>query len=154
MMSGPQVFEGYLLDSANTDRVFVERDGRKWYRTGDRGRFDDAQGFVFLGRLDAQVKIRGYRVELGEIEAAMRKHFGTDLVAAIPVRSLGPSVFEAVVGVVCSPAGSANPFETELRNTLPAYMLPERIVFLRDMPKNTNDKVDYQALRKLVETDM
>jgi amino acid adenylation domain-containing protein len=154
MLSGPQLSPGYLLDRENTARAFVERSGTRWYRTGDRAYFDETHGFIFKGRMDTQVKIRGYRVELGEIESAMRKHFGTDLVAAVPVRSLGPSTYEAMIGVVCGATRNTDVSGTHLRDLLPTYMVPERIVSVREMPKNANDKVDYLSLKKLVETGM
>lgn len=43
------------------------------YCTGDVGRYWNEGNIEFLGRLDNQVKINGYRVELGEIEAALRR---------------------------------------------------------------------------------
>ena len=152
MLSGTQLSPGYLLDPENTKRAFSVRSGVRWYRTGDRARFDETAGFIFQGRIDAQVKVRGYRVELGEIEAAMRKNFGTDLVAAVPVRAMAPSTYEAIIGVVCGATKNIDLSRSELRNSLPHYMIPERIVSIREMPKNVNDKIDYLSLRKLVES--
>ena len=43
------------------------------YKTGDRVRQLPDGAFEFLGRFDDQVKVRGFRVELGEIEAALRR---------------------------------------------------------------------------------
>jgi precorrin-6B methylase 2/acyl carrier protein len=44
------------------------------YRTGDRARYRADGALEFIGRADEQVKVRGQRVELGEVEALLRRH--------------------------------------------------------------------------------
>ena len=56
-----------------TPRLFLERDGRRWYNTGDVVRLT-SDGYVYLGRRDRMVKRRGYRIELGEIERGLYQH--------------------------------------------------------------------------------
>ena len=76
--AGPQVARGYrnLPDTTAEKFVFEPRDGRRIYRTGDRGRrLPDGQ-IAFLGRLDDQIKIRGFRVEPDEIVAHLDAHPG------------------------------------------------------------------------------
>ncbi|WP_245650502.1 non-ribosomal peptide synthetase [Nocardia harenae] len=66
----------YLGDAELTAHRFIRhpRTGARLYRTGDLGRFHPDGRLEFLGREDTQVKIRGHRVELGEVEAALRRH--------------------------------------------------------------------------------
>ncbi|MFD6726209.1 AMP-binding protein, partial [Streptomyces sp. NPDC060131] len=68
-IGGAGLARGYLADPARTAEKFVERDGRRWYRTGDLGRFRDDGLLEFLGRLDSQLKSAGHRIEAGEVEA-------------------------------------------------------------------------------------
>ena len=80
-MNGPQMSLGYWKDSEKTAAAFVVPPGKKdiYYRTGDRVRRPLGNGpLTHLGRIDFQVKILGHRVELGEIEAAVRKACGLD----------------------------------------------------------------------------
>jgi len=46
----------------------------KLYKTGDRVQYGRDGTIEFLGRVDHQIKIRGFRVELGEIEATLKRH--------------------------------------------------------------------------------
>ncbi|HEY0465009.1 MAG TPA: amino acid adenylation domain-containing protein, partial [Polyangiaceae bacterium] len=66
-IGGLGVAAGYRGDPEQTAAKFVEHAGRRWYRTGDLGRYWPDGTLEFLGRLDQQVKIRGHRIELGEI---------------------------------------------------------------------------------------
>ncbi|MGI8949036.1 MAG: non-ribosomal peptide synthetase, partial [Ornithinimicrobium sp.] len=70
-LAGPGVSAGYLGEPALSAEVFVEREGMRWYRTGDRVQRRPDGRLDFLGRLDEQVTIRGHRVEPGEVEAVL-----------------------------------------------------------------------------------
>src|SRR5260370_35049091 len=71
VIEGPNVSPGYLGSSDLTAAVFFEYCGRRAYRTGDQGRFQDAFLF-FEGRMDSQLKLSGYRIEPGDVEATLR----------------------------------------------------------------------------------
>ncbi len=63
---GPNVFSGYL----NGQHVspFIEREGHKWYITGDLGYLDSRSYLTLSGRLKRFVKIGGEMVSLAAIE--------------------------------------------------------------------------------------
>jgi amino acid adenylation domain-containing protein len=79
-VGGAQVARGYLRRPALTAERFVPdpfgAPGARLYATGDRARWRNDGELEYLGRRDHQLKIRGYRVELGEIEAVLRRHPG------------------------------------------------------------------------------
>ncbi len=49
-------------------------------------------------------------------------------------------------------AGRAD-IRSAMRQDLPDYMLPERLIAMETMPKNASDKVDHRALRRMVADD-
>ncbi|WIN00833.1 amino acid adenylation domain-containing protein [Actinoplanes oblitus] len=73
-IGGDGVADGYRGDPDLTARRFVQRNGRRWYRTGDLGRYWPDGTLEFLGRVDQQIKVNGFRVELGEVEAVLVAH--------------------------------------------------------------------------------
>ena len=153
LVNGPQVSLGYWKDPEKTAAAFVIPPGKSdvYYRTGDRVRRPFAnRPLVHLGRTDFQVKVLGHRVELGEIEAVVRKVSGLDGVIAVgwPLTSSGCDGIEVFV------EGEVKDREV-LRNAvasaLPEYMVPKRFHCMDRLPRNVNEKFDRKAMLKLLE---
>ncbi|MFJ4439336.1 amino acid adenylation domain-containing protein [Streptomyces sp. NPDC088923] len=93
-IGGLGLADGYLGDPELTSRKFPMSQGRRWYRTGDVGRFRPGGLIEFLGRRDAQLKISGHRVEAGEVEAALEAQPG---IARAAVVGAGPRTARRLV---------------------------------------------------------
>ncbi|MET8813824.1 amino acid adenylation domain-containing protein [Streptomyces sp. NPDC004549] len=158
---GSQRFDGYL-DSADDRGRFLTGDASgttvhdgsapltpaHYYRTGDRVRHEDGH-LVHLGRLDNQVKVRGYRVELGEIEAALRRHEELDEAVVLAV---GGSADVELVAFYTGRARTSPVLRRWLRERVPAHMVPRRFLHLERMPLNPNGKTDRPALLRSLDT--
>lgn len=147
-LTGSQVAPGYWRDPQLTAQRFPVLDHpqlgrRRFYLTGDLA-YRDAEGrFHHLGRIDNQVKIHGHRVELEEIDAQLRRACGHDAAAvAWPVRH---GSADGAVAFVTGDAPVAAIREA-LKQALPAYMVPRRIVHLESLPLTLNGKIDRSAL--------
>ncbi|UHA73193.1 amino acid adenylation domain-containing protein [Paenibacillus sp. 481] len=88
-IGGIGVARGYLGNDELTSKHFIHDGGKRWYRTGDWGRYWPDGNIEFLGRSDQQVKLRGYRIELGEVEAALRQYGGVGQVVAVIASNAG-----------------------------------------------------------------
>jgi amino acid adenylation domain-containing protein len=149
-LAGPQLAAGYLDDAEQTARRFPTLDHpqlgqSRWYLTGDFA-FCDEQGiFHCLGRIDNQVKIMGHRVELEDVEAHLRAVAGTDTVAAVawPVVDGAPT---GIIAFVCGGELEPKALRERLRERVPPYMVPRRVVQAESLPLSTNGKVDRKAL--------
>ncbi|HEY9332130.1 MAG TPA: AMP-binding protein [Streptomyces sp.] len=142
-VTGPQMTVGYL-DPADDEGRFLEHEGRRWYRTGDRmRRLPGSDELIYLGRLDSQVQLQGWRVELAEVDHAVRSCPGVEdaLTVAQQVEG-GTELMVFYTGTRTSPAVLAR----ALREILPAGMLPRRYEHLGAFPLNSNRKIDRKAL--------
>ncbi|THA69917.1 D-alanine--poly(phosphoribitol) ligase [Streptomyces sp. A0642] len=141
-VAGPQLTSGYL-DPADDAGRFVERDGVRYYRTGDRIRRGEEDQLLYLGRLDQQVQVRGVRIELAEIDEALRRCPGVDDAVAVPVPSeQGITLAAFQTGERVPPVALAR----ELSRTLPRAALPQHFFHLTEFPLNSNRKIDRRAL--------
>ena len=136
-IAGPTLATGYL-GGIGTDR-FIQRDGTRWYRTGDVvERHGDTLRFV--GRFDDEVKISGHRIHLSEVEAALLRCDGVDEAAVVfDAHRSRPIAY--VTGRAESPA-----LHTELSRQLPAVALPAAIAVLDRLPRNPSGKIDRRRL--------
>ncbi len=154
-IGGVQVGRGYLNRPELTAEKFIEdrflnKEGARLYRTGDKARWLPDGNIEFLGRLDDQVKIHGYRIELGEVEAALQKAPGVR--QAVVLSNEDHEGTKRLAGYIV-PEDS---FDNEallgyLRRSLPAYMIPAFLIPLDVIPVTPNGKVDK---RRLPEADI
>jgi acyl-coenzyme A synthetase/AMP-(fatty) acid ligase len=150
LAGGASLMSGYWNRPDDNARAFVHRDGRLYYRTGDRVQSDGSGNLVFAGRLDRQVKRHGYRIELEEIETALAGHPAILEVGVVAFHDTEKGVLiTAFVGT--GPAGSVSLLEVKAHcaAALPRYMVPDRVLFVAAVPRGTRGKIDYSALEKL-----
>lgn len=155
LLGGPNVGAGYYNDPERTRAAFVqdphEPHYRKvMYRTGDLVRLD-ARGLLhFKGRKDNQIKHMGYRIELEEVEAAFNALPAVHEVGVV-YRPGAPGLPGSIVAHVHADEGSTpEGLGQAIADVLPMYMRP-RLIFVQrtPLPKNSNGKIDRQALKAL-----
>ncbi|MDG4800821.1 non-ribosomal peptide synthetase [Micromonospora sp. WMMD980] len=148
-IGGAGVAAGYRGDPQRTAGRFVTHEGTRWYRTGDLGRYWPDGTLEFLGRTDHQVKIRGHRIELGEIEAALLHHRAVRDAVAVAV---GATTRRLAAAVTVHPGHDVDDLREHLGDRLPAYMIPEHVTVLDQLPLTANGKVDRNAVARLLAT--
>jgi amino acid adenylation domain-containing protein len=152
-VGGDGVARGYLNAPELTRERFVPDrfagdPAARLYRTGDRARFRADGSLEFLGRSDRQVKVRGHRVEPGEIEAALTRHPNVGEAAVVVVERGAEK--ELVAHVVPSRGSSLNESElrAHLKELLPAYTLPHKIILRAHLPLGPTGKIDRHELAR------
>jgi acyl carrier protein len=151
-IGGDGVAAGYFKRPELTHERFLPNPfssiaGDRMYRTGDLVRYREDGAIEFLGRLDHQVKINGHRIELGEVEAALRRH--PALQDAVVTAHPDGSVEKRLVAYII-PANGTAPTVDVLRRflgeRLPEYMFPAAFMTLDAFPLTPNGKIDRKSL--------
>ncbi|MBR1143098.1 non-ribosomal peptide synthase/polyketide synthase [Bradyrhizobium sp. AUGA SZCCT0431] len=132
---------------------FATEPGARLYRTGDLARWREDGTIEYLGRSDDQVKINGFRIELGEIQTSLLRHEEIEQAAVVALPGAAGSQLVAYVAPKAAKASSGASAEALvdrltdfLRQTLPVYMVPARIMVLDRLPVMSSGKVDRRAL--------
>lgn len=146
---GSCLSSGYYNNKEKSDAAFVQNPLNSMYRdiiyrTGDLVKYNEFGEIIYLGRKDFQIKYQGYRIELGEIEAAA---------CGIPQMKQCCAVYNAdhqrisLYCVLSVPVSEREIFAF-LKERLPGYMLPRRIMLREALPLNANGKIDRLVLKK------
>ena len=138
-VSGICVALGYL---GGDNSVFCSNElGQRYYKTGDLGYLDENNLLHFKGRKDHQIKRMGHRIELSEIEKMAHKLNGVEMVCAIYENDK--------LNVYYSGSDKTGELSEFLRDNLPFYMIPNKLIYLKNMPINKNGKIDRNALKEI-----
>lgn len=146
---GTSVTMGYYNDFERTQEVYVQNPLNQAYpeviyRTGDLGKYNAYGELVFVSRKDHQIKHMGHRIELGEIEAHVNLLEG--------VKQAGCVYDEKRQKIVLYYVGTITDKDLviRLKEKLPRYMIPNRIMHLEEMPLMMNGKLDRMTLKNMI----
>lgn len=151
-IAGAALSRGYVNRPVLTAQSFISDPFRGssqelMYKTGDRASYYSDGNLNFLGRTDQQVKLRGFRVELGEIEHRLRALPSIrDALVLIRLDHAGDQKVVAYVTCRSRPVPTVKAIRSHAAEALPSYMVPNHVVFLDELPKTSNGKVDRNAL--------
>jgi long-chain acyl-CoA synthetase len=151
IVKGPHVGLGYWRAPEETAKRYrTLEDGTRLLVTGDYGAVD-AEGFLhFHARSDFMIKHRGHRMSPVEIEEAACR--SPQITAAGCIKDEAKNTL--CLFLTCH---GDQPDDTtllaELAQHLERAKLPDRLIYLAELPRTANQKVDRKALRALLTQD-
>lgn len=152
-VSGTCLALGYYNNPDQTAKVFVNNPlcpqyPERIYRTGDLAYYGEDGLLYFASRKDFQIKHMGHRIELGEVEAALESISGMERVCCLFDEK------HKRLTAFCRTCLTKREIVQKLGQLLPAFMIPNRFIFLEEFPLNKNGKIDRGLLRqKYMEED-
>jgi len=145
VVRGPRIMKGYWKDEEKTKKAFTP-DG--WYRTGDKGYFDE-EGYLYLaGRADDMIVRGGENISPEEVENVLYTHPKVEEAAVIgvPDPEWGS---EPMAVIVLKKGETATPEEIIdfCRDKLAGFKRPRYVAFVDELPKTSTGKVLRRTLR-------
>ncbi|WP_225740646.1 condensation domain-containing protein, partial [Pseudoalteromonas peptidolytica] len=158
-VGGDGVARGYLNKATLTQNSFIpnpyfcpnkSNTSKRLYKTGDLVKFNSDGELIYISRVDDQVKIRGFRVELGEIESQINSCSEVDS-SVVLIIERGTSKYlvgyiKQREGLVQSTSAVEQQVQQHLKTSLPAHMIPSKLIVVSEFPRTANGKVDKVAL--------
>ena len=149
LVNGPSVFKGYWENPHATGEAFVtDRDGTRWYRSGDLAEYDPQQRvYRIVGRLKELIITGGFNVYPREIEIEIDQFAAVKASAVVgrPDRTRG----ELPVAFV----EAREDFDPEallahLRVRVASFKVPKEIIVVDALPRNALGKIEKHRLRE------
>lgn len=129
--------------------MYTDDDGStgRMYRTGDLAVLDEAGEMIFAGRKDFQIKHMGHRIELEEIELQMNALEG------VRQSCCSYDAKRSRLSAYYTGDAVASEVHRQLKEKLPAYMVPWKFHHVKEFRLNKNGKIDRKVLTELEEIE-
>nr|XP_043612272.1 trans-cinnamate:CoA ligase, peroxisomal-like [Erigeron canadensis] len=146
VLRGSSIMKGYLKDEMETANAFQNG----WFFTGDVGVIHSDSYIEIKDRSKDVIISGGENISSVELESVLFKHDAIleAAVVAMPHPRWGESPCAFVVLKKACDVTEPDILEHCLNN-MPKYMVPKKVVFVKELPKTGTGKVLKQELRKL-----
>lgn len=146
--TSPCVFSGYWKNPEATEAAFIEHDGKRFFRTGDVGYYDEEGYFFMADRLKRMINVSGYKVWPSEVESILYQNEKILENCIIPCNKndRGESV-KAVVVLKANQHMSEDEFKQWCREHMSAYKVPKVVEFTTELPKTASGKINWRLLQ-------
>lgn len=151
IVNGPQVFKGYWQRPEETEKSFIELDGKRFFRTGDIGRYDEEGYFFMVDRVKRMINASGFKVWPTEVESILYKHPAVQqaCVIGVPDEKRGETV---KAYVILNEKDRGKVTEQEIidwsKEQMAAYKYPRIVQFVESLPVSGSGKILWRLLQE------
>jgi acyl-[acyl-carrier-protein]-phospholipid O-acyltransferase/long-chain-fatty-acid--[acyl-carrier-protein] ligase len=149
MVSGPQVMKGYLKNPEKTAKVLSNKDGFRWYETGDKGRLDEDGFLTIVDRYSRFAKIGGEMVSLSALEEVIVNALHNADAEVMAVAIADDKKGEAICLVHTLDKDPADFIALLKDSGLDNLMIPSKYLKVDELPKLGTGKRDYTTAKKM-----
>ena len=143
ILYGDYLGKGYLnLNSEAFSPMEINGKIENTFKTGDLVKIVNSN-LYFVGRKDNQIKLRGNRIELDEIDNWIMKHTGRKSVSLVYTDAIHSFIESDHIDQI----GLMNFLDQHIEK----YKIPAYFHAISSIPRNSNQKVDRFALKKIID---
>ncbi|RXJ67114.1 acyl-[ACP]--phospholipid O-acyltransferase [Halarcobacter ebronensis] len=151
LISGVQVMKGYLKDEKRTKEAIIEKNGEKYYITGDKGRLDSDGFLTIVDRYSRFAKLGGEMVSLGLVEEKIKALITNDEIDVVVTAINDEKKGEKIVALLSHISSDEleilkNEVKESFDNNL---MLPSEYKIVEEVPKLGSGKTDFSMAKKV-----
>jgi fatty-acyl-CoA synthase len=151
VLVGAQVFQGYWKRPEETEAAFMELEGKRFFRTGDLGYYDDEGYFFMVDRVKRMINASGFKVWPSEVESLMHRH--PDIAEVCVIGAPDARRGETVKAfVVLRPQAQGQVSEQGIidwcRENMAAYKVPRLVEFADSLPRSGTGKLQWRVLQE------
>ena len=151
IVHGPQVFRGYWNQPEATAEAFLVHDGKRFFRTGDLGYYDEEGYFFITDRLKRMLNCAGFKVWPAEVEAMLYAHPAIQEACVIGARD--PYRGETVKAVVVPKKEYRGKVDSQAiiewaRGKMAAFKVPRIVEFVDELPRTATGKILWRKLQE------
>ncbi len=145
---GPQVMKGYWNRPEETENVFSEIDGKKYFLTGDIGHVDEEGYILVTDRKKDLILVGGFNVYPRDVEDILFQHPKVELAAVIgaPDEKSGEAV-KAFIQLKPGETATEEEIIEFSKENMAGYKRPKKIEFRESLPVSNVGKVLRRVLR-------
>lgn len=149
IVQGEQLFQGYWKRPEATEEAFVELDGKRFFRTGDLGYYDEEGYFYLVDRVKRMINAAGFKVWPAEVESLLYGHPAVQEVCVIsaPDTRRGETT-KAVIVLAAGQQATEQEVITWCQANMSAYKCPKQVVFVDALPKSPTGKILWRSLQE------
>lgn len=146
LIAGPQVMQGYFNRPEESAEVLhTDREGRRWFLTGDIARMDQDGFFFIVDRKKDMILVSGFNVYPTDVEQVLYRHPKVlkACVLGVPDETTGEAIKAYIVlreGEMAT-AAEILAFCRDERQGLAGYRVPKMIEFRESLPETLVGKV-------------
>ncbi len=145
---------GYYKEPEKSAETFLEIDGERFVKTGDRCTVRDDGMIVLLGRDSTVINTGGEKVYTVEVETVLVQHptISDALVVGLPHERFGKQVVAVVEGPALTDANlDVAGIQAHCREHLADYKVPKLVFAIDDLQRAPNGKPDYPFVTRFAE---
>jgi len=150
IVHGPQVFQGYWKQPEETASAFLQHDGKRFFRTGDLGYYDEDGYFFITDRLKRMINCAGFKVWPAEVESMLYAHPAIQEACIVGAKDAyrGETVKALVVLKQQCKDTSAEDIIDWARENMAAFKAPRIVEFVDELPKTSTGKILWRELQE------
>jgi acyl-[acyl-carrier-protein]-phospholipid O-acyltransferase/long-chain-fatty-acid--[acyl-carrier-protein] ligase len=149
LIGGSQVMLGYLDDEEKTSEVITIIDGKRWYKTGDKGHLDEDGFLTIVDRYSRFAKLGGEMISLTAVEESIRDSLNQAELELVAVNLPDEKKGEKVALMITEDMQLADIKKAMLETGINPLMIPSCLKIVDEIPTLGSGKTDFKLAKKI-----